>query len=256
MYRIDLNSDLGESFGAYKIGNDEEIIKYVTSVNVACGFHAGDPVVMENTVATAKKYNTAVGAHPGFLDMQGFGRRNMSVSEQEAKAYVKYQLGALTAFTKSYGISVQHVKPHGALYNMAGVDYKLARAIASAVFEVDSSIVLLAPSGSQLLKAGKDLGLKTASEVFADRGYTKDGTLVPRNQSGAFITDEDEAILRVIRMIKEGKVKANTGEDIDISAQSVCVHGDNPKSLEFVTRILSAFKEHNIELTPIKEIAR
>lgn len=254
MYKIDLNSDLGESFGNYTIGMDEEVIKHVTSANVACGFHGGDPVVMEKTVAFCKEYNTAVGAHPGFLDLIGFGRRNMNISPLEAKAYVKYQLGALMAFTTAQGIKIQHVKPHGALYNMAGVDYKLAKAIADAIYEVDKNIILMAPSGSQMLRAGKDVGLRVASEVFADRGYTAQGTLVPRSEPGAFIHDETEAIERVIRMIKEGKVRTNTGEDIEIKADSVCVHGDNPKAVEFVTKIKAALINEGIEIVPVGEI--
>lgn len=254
MYKIDLNSDLGESFGSYTIGMDEEIIKHVSSVNVACGFHAGDPVVMEKTVATAVKYGAAVGAHPGFLDLIGFGRRNMNISPLEAKAYVKYQLGALMAFTTALGTTIQHVKPHGALYNMAGVDYKLAKAIADAVYEVDKNIILLAPSGSQMIKAGLDTGLTVASEVFADRGYTDSGALVPRSDPGAFIHDESEAIDRVIRMIKEGKVKTNTGKDISIKADSVCVHGDNPKAVEFVTKIKAALISEGIKIVPIREM--
>lgn len=254
MYRIDLNSDLGESFGNYTIGMDEEIIKHVSSVNVACGYHAGDPMVMEKTVDYCKQFNTAVGAHPGFPDLLGFGRRNMKVTPLEAKTYVKYQLGALMAFTTARGLKIQHVKPHGALYNMAGVDYNLAKAIADAIYEVDKNIILMAPSGSQMLKAGKDVGLRVASEVFADRGYTAEGTLVPRSEPGAFIHDEKEAIDRVIRMIKEGKVKTNTGENIEIKADSVCVHGDNPKAVEFVTKIKAALIAEGIEIVPVGEI--
>lgn len=256
MYKIDLNSDLGESFGSYKIGMDEEIIKCVTSVNVACGWHGGDPVIMEKTVAEAKKSGTEIGAHPSFPDLMGFGRRNMKISAKEAKAYVKYQLGALMAFAAAENVKIQHLKPHGAIYNMAAVDYNLAKAIAQAIYEVDKDIILMAPSGSEMIKAGLDMGLKVASEVFADRGYTKEGTLVPRSEAGAFIEDENEAIERVIRMIKEGKVRANTGEDIDIKADSVCVHGDNPKALAFVTKIREALTKEGIEIVPLKEIVK
>lgn len=180
MYKVDLNSDLGESFGAYTIGLDNEVIAHVSSVNVACGYHAGDPLVMEKTVAAAKAAGVAVGAHPGFPDLMGFGRRNMVVSPKEVKAYVKYQLGALMAFAAAEGIRLQHCKPHGALYNMAGKDMDLALAIAEAIAEVDKNIILLGLANSKMIDAGKQLGLRVANEVFADRAYQADGSLVPR----------------------------------------------------------------------------
>ena len=193
MYYVDLNSDLGESFGNYTIGMDREILKYVSSANVACGWHAGDPMVMAETVAMAREYKTAVGAHPGFPDLMGFGRRNMNVTPEEAKAYVKYQLGALMAFTGSLGMKIQHVKPHGALYNMAAVDEKLARAMCEAVYEVDKDIIFMGLAGSWMVKAAEETGLKAASEVFADRAYNDDGTLVSRKLPGAVIKDEELA---------------------------------------------------------------
>lgn len=214
MYKVDLNSDLGESFGAYTIGMDSEILKYVSSANVACGFHAGDPLVMGKTVELAKAAGTAIGAHPGFPDLVGFGRRNLAASPAEAKADVKYQLGALLAFAKSAGVRLQHVKPHGALYNMAAVDMKLALAICEAVAEVDSSIILLGLANSKMLEAGREVGLKVASEVFADRAYLEDGNLVPRRQEGAVIHDKDLAIKRVIGMVTQGKVESITGKEI------------------------------------------
>ena len=176
MYKVDLNSDLGESFGAYTIGLDNEVIAHVSSVNVACGYHAGDPLVMEKTVAAAKAAGVAVGAHPGFPDLMGFGRRNMVVSPKEVKAYVKYQLGALMAFAAAEGIRLQHCKPHGALYNMAGKDMDLALAIAEAIAEVDKNIILLGLANSKMIDAGKQLGLRVANEVFADRAYQADGS--------------------------------------------------------------------------------
>jgi len=194
MYKVDLNSDLGESFGAYTIGLDNEVIAHVSSVNVACGYHAGDPLVMEKTVAAAKAAGVAVGAHPGFPDLMGFGRRNMVVSPKEVKAYVKYQLGALMAFAAAEGIRLQHCKPHGALYNMAGKDMDLALAIAEAIAEVDKDIILLGLANSKMIDAGKQLGLRVANEVFADRAYQADGSLVPRKLPGAVIHDKDEAI--------------------------------------------------------------
>lgn len=237
MYFVDLNSDLGESFGNYTIGMDEEILKYVSSANVACGWHGGDPLVMEKTVCMAKEFGTAVGAHPGFPDLMGFGRRNMIVTPEETKAYMKYQLGALMAFTKSHGLNIQHVKPHGAFYNMAAVDEKMARAMCEAVYEVDKDIIFMGLAGSKMITEAEKVGLQTASEVFADRAYNEDGTLVSRKLPGAMIKDKDLAIRRVVRMIKEGKVETINGKDIDIKADSVCVHGDNPKALEFVKNI-------------------
>ncbi len=254
MYRIDLNSDLGESFGRYTIGMDEKIIPLITSANVACGYHAADPVVMSKTVRRAKEAGIQIGAHPGFPDLMGFGRRNLNVTPEEAKAYVLYQLGALDAFCKAEGIKLQHVKPHGALYNMAAKDYVLSKSICEAIYEFDKNLIVLALSGGELARAAADMGLRTALEVFADRGYEEDGTLVDRRKEGAMITDEEEAIKRVIRMVKEKKVTAVTGKDISIQADSVCVHGDGEKALAFVEKIRQAFQNENIQIVPIDEI--
>lgn len=254
MYRIDLNSDLGESFGRYTIGMDEKIIPLITSANVACGYHAADPVVMSKTVRKAKEAGIQIGAHPGFPDLMGFGRRNLNVAPEEAKAYVLYQLGALDAFCKAEGIKLQHVKPHGALYNMAAKDYILSKSICEAIYEFDKNLIVLALSGGELARAAADMGLRTALEVFADRGYEEDGTLVDRRKEGAMITDEEEAIKRVIRMVKEKKVTAVTGKDISIQADSVCVHGDGEKALAFVEKIRQAFQNENIQIVPIDEI--
>ena len=249
MYFVDLNSDLGESFGNYTIGMDEEILKFVSSANVACGWHAGDPMVMEKTVALAKEFGTAVGAHPGFPDLMGFGRRNMAVTPEEAKTYVKYQLGALQAFAKAHGVKIQHVKPHGALYNMAAVDEKLAKAMCEAVYEVDKDIIFMGLAGSKMITAAEETGLKAASEVFADRAYNDDGTLVSRKLPGAVIKDKDLAIQRVVRMVKEGKVESINGKDIDIKADSICVHGDNPKALEFVKNIRETLEKEGVTIS-------
>ena len=249
MPSIDLNCDLGESFGAYTIGMDAQVIPYVTSANVACGFHAGDAVVMERTVALCKASGAAVGAHPGLPDLQGFGRRVMKISPAEAGAFVTYQVGALKAFCDAAGVPLHHVKPHGVLYNMAGRDRELADAIARAVQSAAPGAVLLALSGSEMVRAAQAIGLPVASEVFADRGYRPDGSLVPRGTPGAMIEDEDEAITRVIRMVKEGKVRACDGTDIAIRADSVCVHGDGPKALAFVRKISAALKASGVELT-------
>lgn len=254
MYRVDLNSDLGESFGRYTLGMDEKIIPLITSANVACGFHASDPVVMEKTIAMAEKANIRVGAHPGFLDLMGFGRRNMVISPEEAKAYTLYQVGALAAFAQAKGCRLQHVKPHGALYNMAAKDYELSRAICEGIYGFDKDLIVLALSGGELARAAKDMGMRVAQEVFADRAYEADGTLVNRRKEGAMITDEEEAISRVIRMVKEKKVTAVTGNDISIEADSVCVHGDGQKALAFVERIRAALQKEGIAICPLAEI--
>ncbi len=251
MYCVDLNSDLGESFGRYTLGMDDKVIPLISSANVACGYHASDPVVMERTVAMAKEAGVRVGAHPGFPDLMGFGRRNMSVTPGEAKSYVLYQLGALYGFCRARGIQLQHVKPHGALYNMAARDYQLSRGICEGIKEFDPNLIVLALSGGQLARAAMDMGLPTAQEVFADRGYEEDGTLVDRRKEGAMITDEELAIRRVVRMVKEKKVTAVTGKDITIKADSVCVHGDGAQALAFVEKIRQAFAREGIEIRPL-----
>ncbi len=250
--RIDLNSDLGESFGNYKIGMDDEIIKLVSSVNIACGWHAGDANVMAETVKKAVANNVAIGCHPGFPDLMGFGRRVMQVSPKELKNYVKYQVGALNAFVVAEGGRLQHVKPHGAMYNMAAKDKALADAIAEAIVEVDSELILMGLSGSQLLTSAKEKGLQTASEVFADRAYQNDGTLVPRSIEGAVIHDKDIAVAQVIQMIKEGTVTSMTGEVVPLTAESICVHGDNKKALEFVEMIHQRLEDENICIGALK----
>lgn len=254
MNKIDLNCDLGESFGNYKLGLDEEVIRYISSANIACGYHASDPLVMSQSVKSAKENGVAVGAHPGFPDLMGFGRRNMSVQPNEAKAYVQYQVGALGAFCRANGVKLCHVKPHGALYNMAGKDYALSKAICEGIYEIDPDIILLGLSGSQMLKAAADTGLRCAMEVFADRAYEEDGSLVARTKPGAVITDENESISRVIGMVKNGTVTAITGKEIPIQAQSVCVHGDGVKALEFVKKIKAALENEGIEIAPLAQI--
>ncbi|PAB58795.1 LamB/YcsF family protein [Anaeromicrobium sediminis] len=256
MYEVDLNSDIGESFGNYKVGLDEEVIKYVTSANIACGWHAGDPLVMEKTVQMASEKGVGIGAHPGYLDLMGFGRRNIVVTPEEVKAYIKYQLGALMAFAISKGEKIQHVKPHGAMYNMAAKDKKLSMAIAEAIYEVDEEIILMGLANSEIIKAGKTIGLKVCNEVFADRAYNPDGTLVSRKLKGAVIHDADLAISRVIRMVKEGKVTAINGEDIEIEAQSICVHGDNPEAVEFVKKIRLKLEEEGVKVTAISNFIK
>ncbi|MGI6064014.1 LamB/YcsF family protein [Blautia sp.] len=254
MFRVDLNCDLGESFGSYTIGNDDQVIPLITSANVACGYHASDPVVMDQTLSMAKEAGIRIGAHPGFPDLMGFGRRNLSVSPTEAKAYVLYQLGALDAFCRVHGMKMQHVKPHGAFYNMAAKDYELSRAICEGIREFDPQLIVLALSGGELARAARDMGLRTALEVFADRAYEEDGSLVNRRREGAMITDENLAVARVVRMVKEKKVTAVTGKDIPIQADSVCVHGDGAKALAFVEKIRRALTEEGVEICALDRI--
>lgn len=244
--KIDLNSDLGESFGAYKIGNDENIIPLITSANIACGYHAGDPLVMDKTLLLCKENGTSIGAHPGFPDLMGFGRRQLNASPKEVEAYVTYQIGALDAFCRKYGLRMNHVKPHGALYNMAVKNEDYAIAIANAVKNFDSSIKLLAPFGSQMIIQAEKQGIDFACEIFADRAYESDGSLVARTKEGAMITDENEAVERVLTMITDGSVKAINGDIISIKADSVCVHGDGAKALAFVEKLRTAFGENGI----------
>lgn len=254
MKKIDLNCDLGESFGNYKIGLDDEVIRHISSANVACGFHASDPLVMQKTVALAKENGVCIGAHPGFPDLVGFGRRNMSVSPSEAKALVQYQIGALDAFCKAAGVKLCHVKPHGALYNMAGKDEILAQAVCEGIFEYDSNLILLGLSGSKMIEAGKKIGLRTANEVFADRAYEDDGSLVARSKPGALITDENLAVSRVVEMVKNGRVTSITGNEIEIKADSICLHGDGVKAVEFAKRIKEELLKNGVEIVPLREL--
>ena len=251
MNKVDLNCDLGESFGNYKLGLDEEVIKYISSANIACGFHASDPLVMEKTVAMAKENGVAIGAHPGYPDLVGFGRRNMNISPKEVKAMVIYQIGALAAFCKAGGLSLQHVKPHGGMYNMAGKDAAWAEAICEAIYDVDPGYILLAPGNGEMSKAAARIGLKCAREVFADRAYEEDGSLVARSKPGAVITDENVAIERVVSMVKYGKVTAITGKEIAVEAESICVHGDGVKAVEFVKKIKERLSAEGIAIAPM-----
>lgn len=255
-YYVDLNSDIGESFGAYTMGMDEEVIKYVTSINVACGFHAGDPLIMDRTVAMAKEYGVEVGAHPGYPDLLGFGRRKMDITPEEARSYMLYQLGALSAFAQAHGLTLQHMKLHGGFYNTACNDEKLANAVLDAIEDYDPKIILMVLSGSYIAQEGKRRGLLVSQEVFADRGYNEDKTLVNRKLPGAFVKDPEEAIPRVVKMIKEGKVEAVNGKEIEIVADSICVHGDNPKAMEFVRSIRQGLKDEGIKIAPIRTFIR
>lgn len=248
MYQIDLNCDLGESFGRYTLGMDEEVIPFITSANIACGYHASDPVIMEKTVQLAKENKVHVGAHTGFPDLLGFGRRNMNLTPKEAKTYTMYQIGALEGFCRAAGVTLYHVKPHGAFYNMAAKDYELAYAICEGIAAIDSEIVLLGLCNSQMEKAAKAVGISFKQEVFADRAYEDDGSLVARSKPGAVIVEEELAIRRVVDMVKKGKVTTINGKEIEIKADSVCVHGDGVKALTFVKMIRNVLKDEGIEV--------
>lgn len=249
MYFVDLNSDLGEG-AAF----DSQIIPLITSANIACGFHAGDSNIMNSTVKLCKANSVSFGAHPGYPDKENFGRTAMNLTPDEVYNVTLCQFGALSAFAKANGVRLCHVKPHGAMYNSAAKDFDLALAIANAVKDFDETLILLALSGSKMIDAAKAVGIKYASEVFADRAYEADGSLRKRTLDGSMITDENEAISRVIRMIKEGKVTAYTGEDVPIEAHSVCVHGDGEKALDFVRALNKAFAENDIKTVPLSEV--
>lgn len=246
MFTVDLNCDLGESFGRYRLGEQPDILQYVTSANIACGFHAGDPTVMRETVALALEHNVAIGAHPGLPDLQGFGRRNMSITPQEAYDLTVYQIGALQAFLHVQSATMQHVKPHGALYNMAATNRALADAIAKAVYDVSPNLRLFGLASSELTAAGEALGLPTVHEVFADRTYQQDGTLTSRQQPNALITDEAQAIAQVIQMVKEGHVTSVQGVDVPLKAESICIHGDGAHAAGFAKRAYEALTNSGI----------
>ena len=255
-HTIDLNCDVGESFGAYKLGCDADILDYVTSANIACGFHAGDPATMRVTVRLALEKGVAIGAHPGLPDLVGFGRRLMKISPQEAHDIVIYQIGALEAFVKAEGGTMRHVKPHGALYNMAAKDIVLAKAIAEAVCRVNPELILVGQSGSQLIEAGNAFGLQTASEVFADRTYENDGSLTTRDQANSVITDYELAVRQVIGMLQTGTVQSRQGTDVVVKAETICIHGDSAHALEYAIQIRSALDGADITVQALNKDLR
>lgn len=249
--KIDLNCDLGEAFGNYSFGGDHQIIPLITSANIACGFHAGDENVMYETVKLAKENGVGIGAHPGFHDIQGFGRRNMDLSPDEIYTLVAYQIGALSAFCRIHDVKINHVKPHGALYNMGARDKDIAHAIAQAVYDVDPSLILVSLSNTLLVSEAEAVGLKAANEVFADRRYEENGQLVSRKEADAVLTDTDEAIEQVVKMVKENKVIAKTGKEIELKADTICVHGDGAHALEFVSKIRERLTKEGISITKL-----
>src|SRR5262245_15086208 len=230
--RIDINSDMGESFGAYTIGHDAGLMKAITSANVAAGFHAGDPSVLRDPIRRAKAHGVAVGAHPGFPDLVGFGRRELNVTAREAEDFVLFQVAAVAGVARAEGVALQHVKPHGALFNMAVRDTELATAIARAVAAFDRSLILFGLPGPQ----GRAAGLRVAAEVFADRAYERDGTLASRRKPGSVIHDPDAVVARAVRMVKERSVIATDGSQVALEADTICVHGDTPGSDELAAK--------------------
>jgi 5-oxoprolinase (ATP-hydrolysing) subunit A len=237
MTTIDLNCDMGESFGAYTIGADEAVMASITSANVACGYHGGDPSVMRRTIRLAREAGVAVGAHPGFPDLVGFGRREMRIAPRDVEDMVVYQIGALAAIARSEGVSLSHVKAHGALYNMAVTDNALAGALARAVMAVDPALIFFALPGSELARAASALGLQVALEGFADRAYEPDGTLTSRSRAGAVIHDVDAVVARALRMVTEGTVTASEGSTLEMRVDTICTHGDTPGA-QALTRAL------------------
>lgn len=252
---VNLNADLGESFGAWRMGRDDEMLALVNSANVACGFHAGDPAVMRRTVARANEHGVSIGAHPSYPDLQGFGRRRMDIADGELEAMLIYQVGALQAMARAEGARVTHVKPHGALNNMACVDATLARCVARAVRAVDAGLILLAPVLSQLVTAGLEAGLPVVQEVFADRAYADDGTLLPRSMPGAVLHGADACVPHVLRMVETGALRSVNGVELPVPVQSICVHGDDPGAVATARAVGDALRAAGWRLVPLPELA-
>ena len=251
--KIDLNSDVGESFGNYKLGLDEDVIPLISSANIACGFHAGDPAVMRRTIGIAKDNGVAIGAHPGFPDLIGFGRRNLDASLEEIKDYVTYQIGALQAIATAQGLKLHHVKPHGALYTMAVKNTVIWDAVAEAVAAVDPRLILFVLAGTnreKLAAIGARHGVRIAYEFFGDRAYNADGSLVSRRQPGAVIHDSEMVAEKILKMVKEGRVLCIDGSEIELTADTICVHGDNPSALSLVQKIRETLQDAGVEIAP------
>jgi 5-oxoprolinase (ATP-hydrolysing) subunit A len=248
---VDLNSDLGESFGAYTIGSDEAMMPEITSANVACGFHGGDPAVMERTVRLAREHGVGVGAHPGFPDLVGFGRREMRLSPDDIRTIHLYQIGALWAFARAEGLPLQHVKSHGALSNMAWKDEAWSRAIAASIAAVDRALIVIALSGSVLERVSRAAGLQVASEAYADRGYERDGSLVSRAKPGSLITDPEAVARRVVRMVTEGVVDTADGGEVRVQADTICFHGDTPGAPRLVRAAREALRRAGVDVAPM-----
>ncbi|MBK1663159.1 hypothetical protein CKO38_00515 [Rhodospirillum rubrum] len=252
--RVNVNADLGEGYGAYRIGDDAAMLDIVRSANIACGFHAGDPLVMARTVHLALARGVSLGAHPGFPDLQGFGRRPMTMSLAEIEAMVAYQIGALQAIATAAGGRVSHVKPHGALSTMAAVDHALALAIATAIKAVDPGLIFLAPAGSQMVHAGWARGLAVVEEVFADRNYDDAGALLPRSHPRALIHVPEEAAEHGLRMLSEGVILSANGRELPCAARSICVHGDAPGAVALAGYLRCFLEDHDLEIVPLPEV--
>jgi 5-oxoprolinase (ATP-hydrolysing) subunit A len=250
--RIDINGDIGEGFGAYTLGLDAEIVPRISSANIACGFHAGDPGSMRATVALAEAHGVGIGAHPGFPDLRGFGRRTLEASPSEITDDLVYQIGALTAFTRAKRL--QHVKPHGALYNMAVGREDVARAIGDAVLAVDPSLILVVLAGSPWERVARAMGLRLAREVFADRAFDARGALVPRAVPGAVIHDAGVVIERSLRLVLEHRVTALTGEDLELHAETICLHGDTPGAVRLAAGLREAFEHAGVAVMPMAQL--
>ena len=251
---LNLNSDLGESFGAWEMAGDEPMLGIVNSANVACGYHAGDPLVMMRTLALAGKNGVSVGAHPGFPDLQGFGRRRMDIPAAELEAMLIYQIGALDACARAQGLRVTHVKPHGALSNIACADRKVADVVARAVHRLDTALILLAPAASQMVLAGREQGLPVIEEIFADRAYLDDGNLVPRSQPGAMIHGAEASLAHVMRMVEEQALVSINGKRIPVEPQSICVHGDNAEAVATAQALREGLTRAGYRLATLPEL--
>jgi UPF0271 protein len=249
--KIDLNCDMGESFGRYTLGNDAALMPHITSANIACGLHASDPLVMDRTVKLAREHGVAIGAHPGLPDLQGFGRRPMQLSPEEAEAFVLYQLGALAGFAQAAGTELVHVKPHGALYNQAAQDRPLAEAIVRGVARFSRGLIVVGLANSQLIKAGQAAGLAVAREAFADRAYEADGSLRSRRLPGAVLHEPAQAAEQAVRIACEGLVVTWDGEHVPVQAETLCVHGDTPTALTIVQAIRQALAEAGVDVAPL-----
>ncbi|MEW6490260.1 MAG: 5-oxoprolinase subunit PxpA [Thermodesulfobacteriota bacterium] len=252
--KIDINCDLGESFGAWRLGDDEEVLRYVTSANVACGFHAGDPLAMERTVRAARERGVAVGAHPGFPDLVGFGRRHLETAPGEVRCDLLYQIGALEAFCRVQGVALQHVKPHGALYNLAARDERVAAEVADAVLAFDPRLILVVLAGSAAARVAAEKGCRVAAEAFPDRAYRADGALAPRGQPGAVIHDPDAVERRVVDLVTRGRLTAIDGSLVALRADTLCVHGDTPGAPELARRLRQALEAAGAEVVPLDRV--
>ncbi len=249
---IDLNADVGEGFGRWSLGDEDSLFSTATSVNVACGFHAGDPRVMDRAVSLAVRSGTAIGAHPGYWDLRGFGRREMTAEPDEVENDVLYQVGALAAFARSHGVSLVHVKPHGALYNQGARDAALAGAIARGVKRADEGLVLVGLASSAVMRrAAEDAGLRFAGEAFADRAYEADGSLVSRRETGAVLSEPAAAARQAVRLAREGRVTAHDGQDVVLQAETLCIHGDTPGAATIARAVRAALESAGVAVRPL-----